>query len=97
MDLGKKVKSDFTYKILKFFQENPQSIDTINGIATWTGLSYEKTKETLEELMQQEIVVEHRAATTRGYSYTQNKRIIGAVNEWIAKNAGENSPHSRIY
>jgi len=85
MDLEKIINSKIEQKILRFFNENPRSIDTAQGIATWTGINQQIIKKTLKKMVRHKILIEHRTSSTRGYSYTNNRKVINAVKSWFAK------------
>ncbi len=62
-------------KIITFFYENPQSVDSIRGISTWTSIKPKIVKKALEELVRDGILVAHRGSSTTGYAYTQDKDV----------------------
>lgn len=83
MDLKRLLKSEIHVKILRFFHENQASIDTPRGVATWIGEERSKVKRSLEDLVDLNILVAHRATSTTGYSYTRDAKLISAVNKLL--------------
>ncbi len=79
------LKSGVYLKIIAFFHENQASIDTARGVATWTGYDKETVKKALSELSKKGILVAHRATSTIGYSYTQDKRITEKIEKKLKK------------
>lgn len=76
MDTGKMLKKPLHMAIIRFFHENQASIDTPRGIATWIGEDRSKVHTVLEDLVRQKILTAHRAASTTGYSYTRDMKLI---------------------
>ena len=70
-------------KIIHFFHQNPNTIDTISGIVTWTGLSKKETIKALEELVDFSILMAHRASSTVGYAYTTDKKLIAKIKKYF--------------
>lgn len=85
MDLDKILDSAIHMKIVRFFHENQASIDTPRGIATWIGEERSRVKKALEDLVSMEILVAHRSTSTTGYSYTNEPKIISAINRLLRK------------
>ena len=85
MDLEKIISSKTNKKILRFFNENPHCIDTSSGIAAWTGLSQQTIKKALKKLVSDKILIEHKTASTQGYSYTNNTTLLNAIKCWFLK------------
>ena len=79
MELERLLKSENYRKILKFFHENPSSIDTGRGVATWTNQDIKKVREALKKLASVGLLVAHKASSTTGYSYTRDKKLISMV------------------
>ena len=90
MSLEKWVRSEIHRKILRFFWENPQSVDTPRGIATWTGEEIGKIRRALEDLTADRVLIANRGATTTGYSFTQDRILIDRIETLLRK--GEKSP-----
>jgi len=87
MGLEKILSQDAHLKIIKFFNENPRSIDTITGISGWVGLTKEVTKKALKNLVKHAILIEHKTNTTKAYSYTQDKKILLKIKKWLKTSA----------
>jgi len=82
---GDLFKSEIHSKIVFFFHENPTSVDTPRGVATWTGYKKDVVKKALDALVKIGVLVAHPASSTTGYSYTHNKKIIKAVDRELKK------------
>jgi len=76
MELNKYLDSKVNRKIIKFYLENPSSIDTSRGIATWINEDINKTEKALEELAKAKILIRHGNDATSAYGYTTDTHII---------------------
>lgn len=72
-------------KVLRFFVDNPNSIDTPRGVSAWTNLSLSETRKILEELARKGLLSAYRTPSTVGYSLTGNKKTLKAVHELLKK------------
>lgn len=79
MKLNNLFKSRLYVKIIRFFHENPASIDTPRGIATWVNSDLKKVRLALKKLAKSGILVAHRSSSTTGYSFTRNKKTVARV------------------
>ncbi|MDD5680872.1 MAG: hypothetical protein PHI59_06505 [Candidatus Omnitrophica bacterium] len=66
-------------KIVRFFLENPSSIDTSRGIATWINEDAAKTESALHDLAKAKILVLHQTALTSAYACTPDKKTISKI------------------
>lgn len=71
-------------KIIRFFHENPASIDTPRGISTWTAEDIKSVKSALQNLADLGLLIAHKGTTTTGYSYTQDKKMIERIARYLA-------------
>lgn len=85
MDIDGALRSGIHLKIITFFHENPSSIDTPRGIATWIREERSKVKRALEDLARLEILIAHRAPSTTGYSYTRDSKIMSRIDRFLNK------------
>ncbi|MCX5686869.1 MAG: hypothetical protein NTW09_05385 [Candidatus Omnitrophica bacterium] len=83
--MDKLFKSKIHLKIIKFFHENQASIDTPRGVATWIGEDRTKVRNALEDLVKAKILVAHRAASTTGYGYTSDEKLISRIKKYLKK------------
>ena len=83
MSLKKFFKSDLYRKIIIFFHQNPSSIDTPRGVATWINYDRPKVNKALKELAKHKILNIHKSATATGYSYTRDKKIIREIEKQL--------------
>lgn len=86
MNLSKIFLSSVQKKIILFFHKNQSSIDTARGISTWIDSDLKDVEIALKELARIGILVVHKTSSTIGYAYTQNKRIITNIENYIKAN-----------
>jgi predicted transcriptional regulator len=79
MELRKLLKTQAYRKIIRFFHENPNSIDTARGVATWTSQDIRKVRSALKKLADHGLLVPHKVSSTIGYSYTRNKKSVKKI------------------
>lgn len=85
MDIDDALESELNIKIIKFFHENQNALDTPRGIATWIREDRAKVKKALEGLVELGILIAHRATSTTGYSYTRNTAFISRIEKRLKK------------
>jgi predicted transcriptional regulator len=85
MELSEILRSDIHRKILVFFHENPASIDTPRGVATWTNQDIKKVSRALKRLADCGLLVAHKVSSTTGYSYTRDKRMMKKIDKLLGK------------
>lgn len=83
IDLDKIFQSELHFKIVTFFYENPSSLDTAKGIATWVNYEPKEVEEALEELVGFDILVAHRSELVTGFAYTQDKEISKVIDNYF--------------
>jgi len=76
-------KNEATRKIVLFFNENPNCIDTAKGISLWIGWDINIIQKTLDQLVKEGIIISHQAASTAAYAYTNNKEIVKKIEKYI--------------
>jgi hypothetical protein len=76
-------KNEFAKKILLFFNENPNCIDTAKGISLWIGGDINNTQKALNQLTKEGIITSHQTAFTSAYAYTNNKEIVKKIERYI--------------
>ncbi|MCM8766014.1 MAG: hypothetical protein NC920_04125 [Candidatus Omnitrophica bacterium] len=81
--VAKALKSPIKKKIILFFRENPQAVDSVRGISTWLNLKSTTARKFLEELVKDGILIAHRGATTTGYAYTQDEETLKLIEEYL--------------
>lgn len=86
MDLNKVLKNQLCRNIILFFHENQSSVDTPRGIATWVKAEREAVKKALDKLVELGVLIDHKAPSTTGYSYTSDEKIINEIDKKL-KNA----------
>lgn len=89
MDLEKVLSSKPHFKIIRFFYENPNCLDTDKNISVWTGLKLDAVKDALKNLCRHNIIIEHKNASVSGYSFTNNARIIAKIKNWFKQNTAQ--------
>ena len=68
-------------KILKFFQEHPQAVETVRGIATWLGHEAEAVEEALKGLVGRKWLIADQTSVVRGYTLTGDDRVLTQIQE----------------
>lgn len=79
MELKEFLKKQPYNMILRFFHENPGSIDTARGLAAWTNQDIKNVRAALKRLATDGFLTAHKASSTTAYSYTRNKKLISVV------------------
>ena len=77
------LKNEAVRKILLFFNENPNCIDTVKGISLWIGGDMNVIQKALNQLAKEGIIVSHRTASTTAYAYTNNRTIVKKIERCI--------------
>lgn len=85
MDLNRLLKTQIYFKIINFFHENPTSIDTPRGIATWIGESKQDVKKALLKISKSKLLTAHKVSSTTGYSYTRDPKLIKKIEAILKK------------
>ena len=76
-------KNDAARKILLFFNENPNCIDTAKGISLWIGGDINIIQKALNQLVKEGIITSHTTASTAAYAYTNDKEVVKKVEKYI--------------
>ncbi|NQT07093.1 MAG: hypothetical protein HQ575_06090 [Candidatus Omnitrophica bacterium] len=77
------LKNEIYRKVIKFFHENPHSIDTGRGVATWTHEDIDKVRTALKKLAGMGILNAHDTSSTTAYCYTRDKKMISMVEKLL--------------
>lgn len=80
-------KNEAAKRILLFFNENPQCIDTAKGISVWVGYDLEKVQRALAKLVKEGILVNHKTTSMDAYSYTNQRDMIKKIERCIKNTA----------
>ena len=78
-----RIKNSDKQKVILFFLDNPNSIDTPRGVATWTSLSLSDTRLILEDLAESGYLKAYRTTSTVGYSLTTNKKALKEISAQV--------------
>lgn len=84
-NLNSLFKNEVIKKILFFFNENPQCIDTAKGISVWINCDVDTVKKSLDKLVKSGILVNHKAGLTDAYAYTNQRTIVKKIERQIKK------------
>jgi predicted transcriptional regulator len=76
-------KNEATKKILLFFNENPNCIDTAKGISLWISGDINIIQKALNQLVKEGIITSHKTASTSAYAYTNNKEIVKKIEKHV--------------
>ncbi len=68
-------------QILKFFQEHPQAVETVRGLATWLGHEVAVVEQALEGLVSRRWLALHETSAVRGYALTADARFLAQIRE----------------
>ena len=79
------MKPKINQKIINFFLENPSSIDTSRGIATWINENISKTEKGLRNLVEAGILVPYGEDAASAYSCTTDSHVIARVKIGLKK------------
>ncbi len=79
------LKNEVAKKILLFFYENPHSIDTPKGIATWISCDPNNVLKVLNTLVKEGILLIHRTASINAYSLTNKRDVTKEIDKYISK------------
>jgi predicted transcriptional regulator len=85
MEFDRLLKNRTYRSIIRFFHENPASIDTGRGIATWTNQDIKKVRAALKRLSKMGILIANKVSSTTGYSYTRDKKKISKISRVLKK------------
>lgn len=77
------LKNDTARKILFFFNENPNCIDTAKGISLWIGGDASDIQKALDQLVKAGVITNHQTASTTAYAYTNNKQLVKKIEKYI--------------
>ena len=81
-------KNEAARKILFFFNENPNCIDTVKGISLWISGDINTIQKALNRLVEEGIITSHTAASTTAYAYTNDKGIVKKIEKYIKNSKG---------
>ena len=76
-------KNEVTKRILLFFNENPNSIDTAKGISVWVECDIDEVRKALSRLVDKGVLINHKTASTNAYSYTNERGIVKVIERYI--------------
>jgi len=82
-NLKRLFKNETAKKILLFFNENPNCIDTAKGISLWIGIDIDVAQKALAQLVREGVITSHQAASTAAYAYTNDKEIVKKIEKHI--------------
>lgn len=77
------LKNEILRKIILFFNENQNCIDTAKGISLWIGCDISQTQTALNTLVKNKILLNHKTASTSAYAYTNDKNIIKEIERYV--------------
>lgn len=69
-------------RVLRFFQEHPQAVETGRGIAAWLGMNEGATVEqALQGLASRNWLNFHETSCVKAYSLTRDERLLERIQE----------------
>lgn len=88
MRLDRYFNSKICLKIMKFFIENPSSIDSPAGISTWINENVAETDSAIKCLVKAKVIVSHGSKTAPAYGLTDDSNIISRIKSRLKKIQG---------
>jgi len=85
MNIEGYLRSKINRKIIRFFLENPSSLDNSRGIGTWINENKNKTEKALKDLLEAKILIAHGKDATAAYGFTTNTRINAKIKTCLKK------------
>ncbi len=70
-------------RILKFFQEHPQAVESVRGIATWLGVEPMPVEEALNGLAEQKWLAKHETSAVQGFALTEDRRLLSRLDQLL--------------
>ena len=70
-------------KILLFFKEHPQAVETIRGIATWLGEEEKAIAAALEDLVGRRWLSCDKTNAVRGYVLTRETKALAQIEGFL--------------
>ncbi len=83
MKSDRKHNKNIKLKIMKFFYENPSTIDSARGVAAWIGEDMDNVKKCLDILEKERVLISHKTNFVTGYSLTSNKNALKKIKSLI--------------
>ena len=68
-------------RILKFFKEQPQAVETARGMASWVDSELELIQEALSDLVHRRWLWADETASVTGYTLTQDERHLAQIHK----------------
>lgn len=79
--LRKALEDKLARDILVFFYQNQASIDSASGVSAWVHDDKKKVRFTLDNLVTLGVLEEDSTGSTKGYSYTCDKKVMKIVKD----------------
>jgi len=73
-----------TLDLVVFFHQNPDSVDSLAGIALWTGHDPKRVEQEVPKLVGAGILERDGEGEEAVYLYTRDSRIRGVIEEFMA-------------
>ncbi|MDD5633782.1 MAG: hypothetical protein PHW46_00705 [Candidatus Omnitrophica bacterium] len=77
--IKKMLKNKLAKDILVFFYQNQASIDSVGGVSAWVHKGRKDVHAVLEELVKLGVLVKDTQGSTKGYSYTRDKKVMEII------------------
>ncbi len=78
-----RVNSFIKWDLIRFFHENPHTVDTAENIAKYFGRNVLTVEPELEELVTSEVMEKHFAGETPIYSLAKNEEMHQLINDFV--------------
>ncbi len=66
-------------RILHFFREHPQSVETERGIAAWVGVEVETINAPVQDLFKRRWLTADETSAVTGYALTRDDRLLAQI------------------
>lgn len=84
MDYKKILSKEINSKIIKFFKNNPNSVETVDGIKGWLEVENRITiQRALEKLSELGVLAKHESTGVNGYGLTQSEEVNEKINNYL--------------
>lgn len=71
--------SSLQQRILRFFREHPDAVETVRGIASWIGEEGEAIVAALPALLGRRWLTAHETSVVTGYALTRDEQMLAQI------------------
>lgn len=70
-------------KVIRFFRDHPNAVETLRGLGTWVGVEEEKVREAVKRLLGRKWLEADETSAVTGYALTRDARLLAEMKEAI--------------